>query len=976
MEMHGFRSFRARAWGVSVLSVLSLLASIAVVVAVRPAGASGSPFPATGYFSIGQLNGHSFFVTPTGQPFYSSGIDHVTPDPDTDRTTGKCPYCQAIANEYPTTGAWVSATVSRLRSWGFNSLGPFSNYNLFGSQMPFSVQLGMASGNDWFTSSFVTHADAVAASQVAPLASDPNLIGFYTDSELHWGPGGTELRPVLDTYLALPTGSPGHAVAEQYVGNPNGFVYALATRYFQVTTAAVRLYDTHHLILGVKATSQEIQPELLEAASHYVDVFSIDDYALNPGLANLIDRSFPQYLALTPTLANLEKYVQRPIMVGEYSFRALTPQTPDTVPGVYATYPTQQTRAAAYTNYMAPLYLHAPWVVGDEWFEYVDEPQGGRFDGENDNFGVVNVEDQPYQDLVTQMEILHSIAPDRVAQSGPSCDSWADNTGQVTCSATLPQASYPLSVFTTSLPGAAQGAAYNNYVIAEGGKPGYTFALPPNQSLPNGLQIGATGLVSGKPTVSGHFTFTVDVTDSTSPNPLSATQTVSITVAPPHVAISTSVLPAGIVGVPYSATLAATGGHPPYTWSGTGLPKGLSLSSTGEITGTPTTSSKSTVDITVTDSSTPSVETATRSLALTVRTASTTTATVAPTTTPYGQVVTYSATVSGTAGVPTGTVTFTIGQTVLCTAHIVSGGASCTATTAPVGADSVSATYAGSSVYATSAGTAALTVQAPPVGYPAITSLSRTSGPTSGGTSVTITGSGFKTVQKVSFGSTTARSYVVKSATQIQAVSPSHAAGTVAITVATPDGTSAATPMSNFKFVNSPPVVISITPSAGAAAGGTTVTVTGRGFLGTTGVKFGSATGTSITGNATGTQITVKSPPGTLGTTVDLRVLAPGGESPVVTSDRFTYGSGTSITSLSRTSGPVAGGTSITITGTGFSGVTHVKFGTTTAKSFSVKSTKQIVAVTPAHAAGPMRVSVTTSSGTTPATPADLYTFK
>ena len=131
MDVHGFRWFRARPWALSVLSALSLLASVAVVVAVRPAGASGAPFPATGYFSIGELNGRSFFVTPTGQPFYSTGIDHVTPDPDTDQTTGKCPYCETIANEYPTTAAWVSATVSRLRSWGFNSLGPFSNYTLF-----------------------------------------------------------------------------------------------------------------------------------------------------------------------------------------------------------------------------------------------------------------------------------------------------------------------------------------------------------------------------------------------------------------------------------------------------------------------------------------------------------------------------------------------------------------------------------------------------------------------------------------------------------------------------------------------------------------------------------------------------------------------------------------------------------------------------------------------------------------------------
>ena len=54
--------------------------------------------------------------------------------------------------------------------------------------MPYEVQLTMASGNDWFAPSFVTNADAVAASQVAPLAKDPNVIGYFTDSELDWGP--------------------------------------------------------------------------------------------------------------------------------------------------------------------------------------------------------------------------------------------------------------------------------------------------------------------------------------------------------------------------------------------------------------------------------------------------------------------------------------------------------------------------------------------------------------------------------------------------------------------------------------------------------------------------------------------------------------------------------------------------------------------------------------------------------------------
>ena len=579
-----------------------------------------TPFPATGYFSIGHKDGRYFFVTPTGEPFYSTGIDHVSSNPDTDQVTGQCPYCQTIQSEYPSTAAWATATVSQLRSWGFNSLGAFSDDSTFASQMPYSVQLGMASGDDWFAPSFVTNADQVAATQVAPLADDPNLIGWYTDSELDWGPNGGDLDTQLTHYLALPAGSPGLAVAQQYVGNPNGFVYALATRYFQVTSAAIRMYDSHHLILGVKAEGQEIQPQLLEAASPYVDVFSIDDYQLIPGFAQIIDEIWPQYLPVTATFNNFEKYVKRPIMVAEYSFIASTPQTPDTVPGVYAVYPNQVARADAYADYIAPLYEDSPWVVGDEWFEYVDEPQGGRFDGENNNFGVVDVENQPYQDLVTQMEILHSIAPDRINQSGPACDSWADTPTGVACTATMPQESYPLSISSTALPGAVQGTKYSNYVITIGGKPKYSFSLAGGTSLPGGLDLNTkTGLVSGHPQVYGTFNFTVTATDSSLPSPQTSTQTESITIAPRTVAVRTARLRRGVVGKPFSQMLVAEYGDPPFTWtkSSGALPPGVTLGSNGMIQGIPTTAGSFTFTVKVTDSYSPAT-TATKSLTLIV----------------------------------------------------------------------------------------------------------------------------------------------------------------------------------------------------------------------------------------------------------------------------------------------------------------------------------------------------------------------
>ncbi len=703
-----------RARWLAALAGAALVASAAVAAGVPPsvAGAgTAPPFPATGYFSTGTLDGRSFLVTPTGEPFYSSGIDHVTPSGTVTQVSGTCPYCEAVATQYGSTTAWVTATVTRLRSWGFNSLGPFSNVGLLGSKLPFSVQLTMGRGqDDYFSTTFVTHADQIAASQVAPLATDPNLIGWYTDSELRWGPDGTSFNPLLDTYLALPTTSPGHTVAEEYAGNPDGFLSALATRYFQVTTDAVRMYDPHHLILGVKATSQEIQPQLLEAASKYVDVFSVDDYQLQPGLAQIIDKIFPEYLPVTATFASFEPYLHKPMMVAEYSFIAHTAKTPDTVPGLYAVYPTQQARAAAYTNYVEPKYVASPYVVGDEWFELVDEPQGGRFDGENDNFGVVTVTNQPYEDLVTQMQEMHAIAPDRAARPGPSCDSWAVVTGTTTCTATVSWPTYPLKVFTTALPTATTGTAYANYVVAEGGRPGYTFSVPATQSLPPGLTLDpSTGLVSGTPDAGGDYSFTVDVTDATTPTPETASATVAITVLTP-LAVAATALPPATVGSPYSASVEATGGTAPYTWSASGLPAGLGMSPTGTVSGTPTAAGDATVRVTVTDSTSPTAGTASADLPLAVLLPSSLAVTATPLTAAAGATVTFGAMVSGSGGTPTGTVAFSVGPTAACTATLSGGSGSCTTAVTATGDLTVRGTYSGDGTYASSTATTTLTV--------------------------------------------------------------------------------------------------------------------------------------------------------------------------------------------------------------------------------------------------------------------------
>ena len=162
----------------------------------------------------------------------------------------------------------------------------------------------------------------------------------------------------------------------------------------------------------------------------------------------------------------------------------------------------------------------------------------------------------------------------------------------------------PPDITTTSLPDGTAGQPYSQTLQVTGGTAPYTWSLEAG-SLPPGLALDAgTGVVSGTPTASGSFDFTVGVTDAGSPARSDA-QALSVTVAlPPPPTITTTALPAGTVGVAYSQSLQATGGTPPYAWSlDTGaLPAGLSLNaSTGVVSGTPTTGGTSSFTAKVTD---------------------------------------------------------------------------------------------------------------------------------------------------------------------------------------------------------------------------------------------------------------------------------------------------------------------------------------------------------------------------------------
>lgn len=161
----------------------------------------------------------------------------------------------------------------------------------------------------------------------------------------------------------------------------------------------------------------------------------------------------------------------------------------------------------------------------------------------------------------------------------------------------------PLALTTTSLPPATAGVLYTLTISASGGTTPYTFSFP-NNVAPPGAAITSAGVFTWTPTSAqvGNSSLSFMVKDA---KKATATKSYTITVnsgATP-LAITTTSLPAGTVGTAYSATMTATGGAPPYAWSATGLPPGLAISTTGVITGTPTTAGTYSGAITVTDSS-------------------------------------------------------------------------------------------------------------------------------------------------------------------------------------------------------------------------------------------------------------------------------------------------------------------------------------------------------------------------------------
>jgi hypothetical protein len=279
-------------------------------------------------------------------------------------------------------------------------------------------------------------------------------------------------------------------------------------------------------------------------------------------------------------------------------------------------------------------------------------------------------------------------------------------------------------------------------------------------------------------------------------------------------------------------------------------------------------------------------------------------------------------------------------------------------------------------------------------GTPSVSSVGPNEGPEAGGQVVTLTGTEFTGAEKVSFGSTvvtcdgTVAHCKVESSTTIKVTTPAHAEGTVDVTVTGSGGTSPTASADHYAYL-APPTIGSVSPKEGPAAGGAVITVAGTHLGHATEVKFG-ATVVACDGTVahckveSDTEIKTTAPAHAEGK-LAVVVCTPGGcsSSSVGPANEFAFVAAPTVTGVSPDSGTEAGGTVVTITGTGLANAEKVEFGSTlvacdgTIAHCKVEpSGTEIKATTPAHAIGAVHVRVSTVGGISPVNaPLDEFTY-
>jgi hypothetical protein len=372
-------------------------------------------------FSIKARDGAFWLSDPNGRPFFSRGVCCVNQGiPAKEFDPANPGY--AGWRYYANSNVWANATLKRLREWGFTTIGGWSDFLALREcrdvEVAFApvLHIGATAGAPWWDMW-----DPRVLQRMDEVARDPRVIGYFSDNEIGWwnailfrstleqAPTSGQRQRLMELLRRTYNNDWSELIRDfepapdlrsweelerhgvlflrpegRGIAVERSFLQIAAERYYSLVRELILKHDPRALVLGDRYPSF-YYPEVARVAARYADAISINLKA------SWSDGHFTRF-----SLDTLHRLTGKPILVGEFYLAASENRSGNrNSHGTFPIVPTQQERATGFRNTLQSL-ARLPYVIGADWFQYYDEPTHGRFDGENFNFGLVDIMDRPY----------------------------------------------------------------------------------------------------------------------------------------------------------------------------------------------------------------------------------------------------------------------------------------------------------------------------------------------------------------------------------------------------------------------------------------------------------------------------------------------------------------------------------------------------------------------------------------------------
>ena len=390
-------------------------------------------------------DGIHWIQAPDGRLFYSKGVNIVNGGKECEKSRQK--HAFYWANFHRTIDEWRRTVGAQLLGWGFNTRGGWSDPSPdIDLALTVDLELGRNSRFHWFDPfdpAMEQQTLQQAQKLTGPYRNDPRLLGYFTDNEVGWWNSplfvwylqkgwDNHTKRVLwqllydryggqwDRLLAdwVPEASlssfedlkKSDAKLELRVGGQgiqlvDRFMHLCTSHYYGMTAKALRQAHPGALILGDRFPLYYHQ-DAVRAMGDNVDIISTN-----------YNVDVPDGWVAPYYFEGLRLLTEKPVLVTEFFFAAQenrsgnrneTAGNAHPKPGHLMTVSTQAQRTWGMANALRN-FAHFPNVVGTHWFQYCDEPMGGREDGEDYNMGLIDTSNCPYEGVTEAFRTLNPV---------------------------------------------------------------------------------------------------------------------------------------------------------------------------------------------------------------------------------------------------------------------------------------------------------------------------------------------------------------------------------------------------------------------------------------------------------------------------------------------------------------------------------------------------------------------------------------